>query len=267
MKRLFLIIVTIISILFTSCTKVGDYRGYLSIKATDDPFDISLVESATITINRIDVRQSCEDCTDKPFIILSTDEITLDLLDLRNGITEELVNLSVPRGKYDLVRLYITEASLLIKGNASPFVVKIPSGQSTGIKIFINPEVEVVSMLTSELLLDFDLSNSFKMLGNPVNGFIFKPVIRAVNNSIAGKIEGKVLDASSIIVPDAKVWIKQDTTIATTFSDITGLYRFVGVPAGNYDLYGYKEGFDTTKYINVEVLEANLTSKDIILNK
>lgn len=66
-------------------------------------------------------------------------------------------------------------------------------------KIFIDPSIDVVGGLTAELLLDFDVSQSFVIQGNPafpadIKGFIFKPTIKAANLSISGRLAGTITD-------------------------------------------------------------------------
>jgi hypothetical protein len=195
--------------------------------------------------------------------------MTLNLMELRNGITENLPAIEIPQGNYDLIRLYVDEASLKIK-DGDTYNVKVPSGKQTGIKIFISPALNVEGGLTSELLLDFDLSRSFVMRGNlesphGINGFIFKPVIRAVNNTTAGRIAGMVTDTSKVKLANAEVWVKQDTILAKAFTDTLGHYAFLGVPAGTYSLFATKQDYDTVSFTGVKVIEGNLTIKDFVL--
>ena len=80
---------------------------------------------------------------------------------------------------------------------------------------------------------------------NNNNGFIFKPCIRAANLTTAGRVEGMVTDTSEVKIKEAKVWIAQDTVMATTFADTLGFYAIIGVPAGTYSIFATKEGYDT----------------------
>jgi|ERR1035437_665546 hypothetical protein len=268
-KLLFIVFAT--AILISGCTKSTNGSGRLSVKITDDPFNISFVESATITITKVEIRKAGSN-DGNPYIILSQDSVTLDLLKLRNGITAELLNLEIPQGKYDQIRLYVDKASLKIKDQSIEYKVKVPSGQQTGIKIFISQALNVEGGLSAELVLDFDLSRSFVMRANMdhsagVNGFIFKPCIRATNNSTAGRIEGFVKDTSKVVIANAKVWVKQDTTLATAFSDTLGHYAFIGLPSGTYSIYATKENYDTIGYSGIKVVAGNRTVQDFILNK
>lgn len=273
MKRiLFSVFAVALIAFFTACSESSDKSGtgQLVIKVTDAPFPIDMIESATVTITKVEIRKVCDTiCDGNPYIIVLEDSLTFDLLTLRNGITDQLSDIEIPAGKYDQIRLYVDRASLKIKDGGT-FNVKVPSGQQTGIKVFIRPALAVEGGLTTELLLDFDLSRSFVVRGNfnsphGINGFIFKPVIRAVNNSTAGRILGMVTDTSKVKLANAQLWIKQDSVLAQTFTDTLGHYAFIGLPAGKYAVFATKENYDTVSYSDVNVVAGNMTIKDFML--
>jgi hypothetical protein len=274
MKKLFFAIFTIVTMMTTSaCNEIindNDKSGRLVVKITDDPFLISNVESASVTITKVEVRKASDSIPDSnPFLVVSEDTFTFNLLELRNGIVEEMLDIELPQGEYDLVRLYVYQASLKIKDGGT-YNVRVPGGQQSGLKIFIKPGIIVEGGLTSELLLDFDLSRSFRMTGNPhkpsgINGFIFKPVIRAVNLSSAGRIEGLVTDAEKVNLPNAQVWVEQDTIVSTAYTDNSGYYAFIGIPAGTYSLYATKENYDTVSYADINVIAGNKTIQNFML--
>jgi uncharacterized repeat protein (TIGR02059 family) len=265
------------ALLMSGCNKsenpiTNGGAGRLIVKITDDPFNISYVESATVTITKIEVRKSGANDGD-PFIVLSENPVTIDLFQLRNGITDELVNLEVPIGDYDLIRLYISESGLKLKEHAEQFTMKVPSGEQTGIKVFISPEIHVEGGISAELLLDFDLSKSFVMRGNMehsagVNGFIFKPVIRATNKSTSGRIEGVVTDNSpeKVAIENATVSLQQESGDPfTTYTDESGHYAFIGVPAGTYSVSAEKENYITENAEGIVVFPGNKVIRDFTL--
>ena len=274
MKKLIFIIAAAVLII-SGCNKTSgpgnSGPGKLVVKVTDDPFNINFVESATITINKIEIGNAGPNDT-CAFIVLSRDTATFDLMQLRNGITQELINLDIPQGNYDMIRLYVSQASLKIKDQPVEYKVKVPGGSQSGIKILITPSLTIEGGLTSELLLDFDLARSFVMRGNMsrsagVNGFIFKPVIRAINNSTAGRIEGIVTDTTNAKLENARVWIAKDTVISTAFTDTLGFYSFIGVPSGTYSVFATKENYDTVSYPGISVTAANKIIQNFILTK
>jgi hypothetical protein len=264
----------IAALLMTGCNKsdiqtTAGGPGRISVRITDGPFDIGLVESATVTITKIEIRKSGDE-TGNPFIVISEIPVTVDLINLRNGITEELANIEIQPGDYDLVRLYVDETSLKMKGNAERFSLKVPSGDQTGIKVFITPLLHVEGGLTAELLLDFDLAKSFVMRGNMdqghgFNGFIFKPCIRAANNSFAGRIEGFVGDAANDAITGAKILAINSTDTVSTSTESDGHYAIIGLPGGTYSVLATKESFDTVRVEGVVVVPANKSIRNFVL--
>jgi hypothetical protein len=157
-----------------------------------------------------------------------------------------------------------------VKGDPNPYVMKVPSGSQTGIKVFVQPEIQVVTDVTSELLLDFDLGKSFVVKGNPntpagIKGFNFKPVIRAVNRTSTGSISGTVSDTSSTLLAQAEVWAEQDSVVATTFTEDDGSFALIGLLQGNYTLRATKTDHDTVTVADVFVIAGNVTEQDFIL--
>lgn len=268
MKKLLLaIFAAVVFISGCSKTETGG-PGRLIVKITDDPFNISSVKSAEVTISKIEIRKAGANEGD-PFIELLINPVTIDIFKLRNGITKELVNLTVPQGDYDLVRLFVDEANLTLNDPEETFNMKVPSGEQTGIKVFVNPVIHVEGGISAELLLDFDLSKSFVMRGhNAQNGFIFKPCIRATNNSIAGRIEGVVTDNSQdkVVIKDATVSLQKDAEEPiTTLTDASGHYVFAGVLAGTYSVSAEKENYAASGVKSVVVIPGNKTTQDFVL--
>jgi hypothetical protein len=273
-KLLFTIVAAAFVVLFYGCNKTidTDSPGRLIINVTDAPFLIDYVESATVTITKVEIKKAGDGvCDGTPFLVLSEDTVTFDLLDLRNGVVDKLVDIEVPAGEYDQIRLYVDQAGLKVK-EGGDYSVKVPSGKQTGIKVIIHPGLFVEGGLTSEVLLDFDLSRSFVLKGNlwspaGIKGFNFKPVIRAVNNTTAGRIEGMVTDTSDVKVKEANVWVEQDTVVATTIADTMGYYAIIGLPAGNYSVFATKEDYDTVSFDDIKVIAGNRTIVDFALTK
>jgi len=264
-----LLLISFSFILINSCNKDNDNNGgNLIIKIIDDPFPANLVEEANVTISKIEIREKTQDEGD-PYIILLETPVSYNLLELRNGFTADLPDFDVPVGEYDLIRLYISEASAKLK-DGTTYNLTVPSGAQTGIKVFIKPSIQVQGGLTSELILDFDVNKSFVALGNfnssgGIEGFHFKPVVRAVNSSTAGRIVGTVSDTSFNYLMDASVWIEKDTIISFTITDTLGFYALIGIPVGTYSIYATKMDHDTVTYPSIEVIGGNQTLQDFIL--
>jgi hypothetical protein len=252
----------------------SDQLGHLVIKLTDAPFPYEIIEAATVNIVKVEIRKVCEcDEDGYPYIELPLpdDSNEFNLLELRNGVTADLVDMEIEPGDYDLIRLYVDEAGLVVSGG-NEYNLKVPSGQQTGIKIFLEPALKVVSELTTDVVLDFNLEKSFILKGNAntpagIKGFNFKPVVKAVNNTTEGTLAGEVFDADTdALLPEASVWIEQDgTEIASETTDEEGYYAIDEIPAGFYDVIAALDGFYNDTVEGVEIVEGNLTVQDLAL--
>jgi len=261
------------SLIVFGCEKGVDNSdtGTLSIKLTDTPFPIDMVSEANVKISMIEIRKAQSESEGNPFLVLSEEDFTYNLLELQNGITADIVEIEVPVGDYNLVRLYVDSAGIELK-DQTEFDLKVPSGSETGIKIFIDPPIRVVGGLTTELVLDFDVSQSFVVQGDPytpagIKGFIFTPVVRAANASISGSIEGMVTDAESNVLENAYVWIEDNDIIYSAFTDEEGHYVLSNIPAGTYTVKVSKKNNDAELDIvsveDVEVVAGNKTLLNI----
>jgi hypothetical protein len=278
-KMLLGIIVVLAILIATGCQDLdnennNNQNGTLIIKLTDAPFPIDMIDAAMVTITKVEIRKKSEGEEDGyPFITVFEGSEEFNLLDLRNGVTADLVDINIEPGSYDLIRLYVDEVGLTVK-DSETYSLKVPSGSQTGIKIFLEPAVEVVGGLTADVLLDVNLEKSFILKGNTkspagIKGFNFKPVIRAVNNTTAGTIEGMVMNSDTAL-ENAYVLMEQivelDTIeITSAFADDVGYYAMTGIPAGIYRLSATLVDFDTVTFEGVEIIEGNLTIQDFIL--
>ncbi|KGK31610.1 DUF4382 domain-containing protein [Cellulophaga sp. E6(2014)] len=280
LKLVFTSILSMVFLLF-GCSDNNDTAngstGTLSIQLTDAPFLYDMVAEANVTIFKIDARYKGAVETDSvsadgnSFITLSEEEVPINLLELTNGITENLVNLEVPAGTYDLVRVYVKGVNVILN-DGTVYDLNVPSGEQTGIKVFIQPGLVVQGGLSSDLLLDFDVSKSFVAKGgrNNLSGFNFKPVIKASNLATAGTLKGLVTtteDNISVGLEGAQVSvIVADTINTTTFSDIDGSFVIMGLQEGSYDLLVALEGYTSERKEGIAIVASNNTTHDVVLS-
>jgi len=280
--------------IFTGCSSdkenTSQQTGKLIVNLTDAPFPYDQVAEANVTIFKIDARMVGEETAGSdtmgdgsmidesgntsPFLVLMENEIPVNLLDLSNGITTELAETDVPAGSYDLVRVYVKGINVVLKDGAT-YNLKIPSGEQTGIKVFIRPNLVVVGGLTSDLLLDFDVSRSFVAKGSAsslggILGFNFKPVIKASNSTIAGTLAGTVSgiqeDESLLGLEGAEVSVYvADTLNTTTFTDADGHYMVQGLLEGTYAVEVDADGYEPGSAEDIDIVAGNLTTLDFEL--
>lgn len=275
-------------LLFISCsddaTNGSDKTGRLSVRLTDAPFPYDMVSEANVTIFKVEARKvSDEDETEgmdsesddtSPFVLLMESEIDVNLLELTNGTTEMLADLEVPAGTYDLVRVYVKGINVVLTDGRT-FDLQVPSGEQTGIKVFIKPALTVAGGLSSDLLLDFDVSRSFIAKGNVksvdgINGFNFKPVIKASNMSTAGTLLGNVStveEEMSAALEGAQISVYASDTLNTTaLSDADGNYAVMGLEAGSYNVFAEREGYIGSDTLEIQITAANNTVVDFVLD-
>lgn len=260
----------------TACQENSDTmeanKGRLVVKLTDAPFPIDLVDKALVTIDKIEIRKASDSLSNdeegvSPFIVLSQQTQQFNLLDLRNGITADLLAMTIDTGKYDLIRLHVNESEMILKDGTS-FKLKVPGN---GIKIKINPTLVVGGGVTNEVLMDFDVSKSFVIQGNikakkGIRGFIFKPVVRAVSEHKSSIISGKVVDAAGAPVAQASIELIQgDSVLTSSLTNEAGEYFMIGIPAGTYKMSCSKEGFTSDNETNVKVELKHKTIKNFEL--
>ena len=186
---------------------------------TDAPSDY--IDAAFVDIGRVQIIPSGEGGP----ITLSEDgtDGLVNLLDLRDAATTLLAEGIVEPGTYHQLRLIVEQARVALAsldGTQLRFPdgmteqdMKVPSGAQTGIKLNLKPadpgqeeegDEGGVRIAPGEtvLILDFDVSRSFVIQGNPrtpagIKGVHFKPTLRVIVQDGSGSISGTVSTALS----------------------------------------------------------------------
>ncbi|WP_420322977.1 DUF4382 domain-containing protein [Flagellimonas sp.] len=294
--KLFLGLLMAFALTFINCSddtnSNANGTGKLTIQLTDAPFPFDMVAEANVTVFKLEARNkdneddemadnadddmdSDNDGDGSPFITLMEEEMDINLLELTNGVTEQLASLDVPAGTYDLLRIYVKGVNVVLTDGRT-FDLKVPSGEQTGIKVFIKPGITVAGGLSADLLLDFDVSRSFVAKGNTksidgIKGFNFKPVIKVSNLSTAGSLTGNVStleEEMQVALEGAQISVLAADTLNTSgFSDADGNYTIMGLEAGSYKVFAELEGYIKSDTLDVEIAVANKTVQDFQLEK
>ena len=259
----------------------GGGTGTLNLEATDAPISPELVESATIHVTRIRLHASGSGDEDGGFITAfddPTDPIVLELTDLRNGLTEELATIDLPAGTYRQIRLYFGFAELVIDdgiddgldgkrtyntdGPADPVrELRLTSQATGGLKLFPSPPIEIVAGFPTDVLLDFELSKTFRPLPatdppQDATAYQLGPVIRVANLGMTGEVRGVVAPVDGETDPVVVYLLPAGETdlensVASTIAedgeaDEAGRYAFIGVEPGTYDVFAKQGAADAT---------------------
>ncbi|HZI42720.1 MAG TPA: DUF4382 domain-containing protein, partial [Gemmatimonadaceae bacterium] len=181
-------------------------NGTLVTRLTDAPFPTDQVKSVDVFVVRVDARQT--DVTDADANTALDDQSSatsgwktvarpnksFDLLSLQNGIAATLGQANLPAGTYSGFRFVIDQSKssatlkdgTVLSGGSVPGI-KFPSAGQSGIKILLADPVKIVANTETDLLVDFDVGQSFVLRGNTIdkNGLLFKPVISASVTNLA----------------------------------------------------------------------------------
>lgn len=254
----------------------------LSVLLTDSPGD--LIGAAVVEIGEISLIPA-----DGPAIVLTDLGGTHDLLALQNGVTANLATLTIPAGPYVQLRMVVTAATVTLANGLSfndgstTQSLTVPSGAQTGIKINLTSadgdgasQGIVISQGETVLVVDFDVSQNFRVQGNPttpagLNSVSFTPAIRAVVQDVAGSIAGTVSSTSgaslagitlSAAQTDAGVMEALQTATASAVADsATGMYTIRFLAPGTYTVGISVDGVADQPGIQVGVAE-NVTGVD-----
>ena len=274
---------------------------------------LSLVDSSTeeyravyVTIRNIEVHLGGNeniqgnwqviDLPTDPGTGLPKERITVNLLELVNGVREDLGIADLESGHYTQMRLIIDtvpDDTLNVLSQNHPFAnyvidrsspanvyeLKIPSGLQTGIKIVGGFDIHPNQ--TTELILDFDACRSVVKAGNS-GKWLLKPTIKiarledfSIINGIVtddsvdeNRIEGALVSAQIFNGGDTETKDDDELIIKTaTVTDSNGEYKLFVEP-GTYNLVVYAEAttpdFRKISTTPGEVLEG-ATAEDFIL--
>lgn len=274
-KLFYIIILSFFILFFASCggggtgTKVDKTEtGTLSLNLMDATTDD--YKAVYITINAVKVHSGieCEEEVTNDWITIALPEKTYNLLELVNGMMENLGGRDMETGKYSQMRLIIGEtpdngnnmlglphpcANYLIDASDAIHELTIPSGFQSGVKLVHS--FDITKGLTTELILDFDVVKSIVKAGKS-GKYILKPTINIIDTIENATIKGRVTDLEDAglegVMVSAQIFnntpgdIKDAVVVQTsTITDEQGNYTFYLQP-GTYDIVIYKQGCDFT---------------------
>lgn len=107
--------------------------------------------------------------------VVSRECQTIDLLTLRDGVTEAVGVATLPPGRYGQIRLMLVDASIVVDGVEHDLAV--PSGMESGLKI--NGGFELLDGGATTVTLDFDAGSSVRYAEG--SGYMLSPVIHVID--------------------------------------------------------------------------------------
>jgi hypothetical protein len=256
-----LVLLAFIALGLSACG-FGGNAGRLSLSLTDVATD--RYQAVYVTIREVAVHKSGD--TEDSWKVVAAPNRTYNLLNLVNGVRENLALAELPSGHYTQLRLLLGDTpdnGVNILSRAHPYAnyvvdnagqcheIKVPSGFRTGVKVVQGFDIN--ENQTTELILDFDASKSVVVAGRS-GQYLMKPTIRVLTASDASVISGSVTKAAdqaavqgacvSAQVYDASAADPRDrvTVRGATLSSETGAYKLFVAP-GTYNVVAVGLGF------------------------
>jgi hypothetical protein len=225
-------------------------EGSLRVALTDAPscgFD-----HVWVTIEKVRVHQSSSaadsDAGWSDMTLASPRRV--DLLDLTNGVLEELGTMPLAAGSYSQLRLVLASnsgtgtssvANAVQPTGGDVIALSTPSGQQSGLKLQAHFDVAAGQM--ADVVLDFDACKSVIKAGNSSN-FSLKPVISVVQR-VASGIQGFV--TTTLSLSSTTISAQQNgVTVRSTTPDATGKFSIPFLSTGTYSLVIVSEGHATS---------------------
>ncbi len=257
-KLLAPVMALLLAVLVAGCTDGGGggtaAPGTLRVSLTDAPacgFD-----AVNVTVVKVRVHQSISASDTDPgwTDIALAPPRKINLLNLTNGVLENLGETPLAAGHYTQLRLVLDANTMMGLANSvvptggSEMPLVTPSAVQTGIKL-IN-EFDVLPGQRVDLVLDFDACKSIVRRGNGT--FALKPVIKVVPfamNGIDGFVDPLLLGSNVMVTAQQNGAIVQSTAPNAT----TGEFFLARVTPGNYDVVLTADGHATAVIAGVPV--------------
>jgi hypothetical protein len=156
---------------------LGADQGIIEIRVTDPP--PADVEHVFVTLANIEVHRVSDNVSGWETIPIPTGNVTFDLMEVTNGVTELLGSANVTEGKFTQIRMDVEAVDVVFVTDNTTYTVKarVPSGKLKIVRPFT-----VEAGVTTVLTLDFDGKKSLILPGKDIatgkERAIFKPVIK-----------------------------------------------------------------------------------------
>lgn len=229
-------------------------RPHITVRLTDAPFPYDSLSSVTIYVERIEASAVQDTSSTGQWVLITEPRRAFDLLALQQGTTAILGAGELPAGQYHAVRMTIDTSQSSIRWNdAAQHEAQVNWHGWSAIYAFVEYPVNVPTQ-GADIVIDFDVGQSFLFDYYGTSEFDFTPRLRAINAAGAGAIAGTVTTnagGTSSAVPNVQVAVyvpspTQPDSIgyleATGRSDAAGHYRVAFLPPGKY-IVTFREPF------------------------
>ena len=248
----------------SSSNSSGSQQGTLRVSLTDAP--ASGFDAVNVTVSKVRVHQSAtasENDSGWSDIVLDPPR-KINLLDLTNGVLENLGQTPLPAGHYTQLRLVLSKNTganiansvVLSSDPTKEIPLDTPSAAQSGIKL-IN-EFDVAPGQLVDVVLDFDACRSVVRRGNGT--YLLKPVIHIIPTALTTVIDGFV--DTSLLGDNVMVLSEVSGTVvrSTVPNAQTGEFIIDHLALGSYDLVITADGHATAVIAGVPVSMATTSA-------
>lgn len=238
--------------------------GSLRLALTDAPS--CGYDAVNITIQKVRVHQSAgaSDSDSGWSEIVLNPARRVNLLNLTNGVLDELGQTPLPAGKYTQLRLVLADNagatplanSVVLSSDHSEIALKTPSGQQSGVKTTIN--IDIASNQMADFVIDFDACKSVVRAGNS-GQYLLKPVVSVIPRYVSG-VAGFVDLALANGNTSVSLQTAAGTVIKASTPDSTGRFLLQPAAPGSYSLVLTAPGRQSAVVTQVPVLAETVTS-------
>ena len=240
----------------------GADSGTLRLALTDAPS--CGYDAVNVTIERVRVHQSsgASDTDGGWSEVVLNPARRVNLLNLTNGVLDELGQTPLPTGKYTQLRLVLADnnganplANSVVPTGSAEVALKTPSGQQSGVKVKI--DIDIAANQLADFVLDFDACKSVVVAGGS-GKYLLKPQLTVIPRYVSG-VAGFV-DAT-LVTGNTSVSLQQGgVVIKATTPDSAGKFLLQPAAPGSYTLVLTAPGRTTYIVTNVAVAANTVTS-------
>lgn len=168
---------------------------------------------------------------DSQWVTLSITPAIVNLMDFTNGKDTLLANVELEAGQVvSQVRLLLGDNNTLILADGSEVDIKVPSGQSSGLKFNIHSEATLNSGY--KVVLDFDAERSVVVKGN--GQYSLKPVIRGYITANTSNVYGELVPANTPF--QVRSIMNGDTIFTVSDTLLNNYFMLHGLTTGSYNI-------------------------------
>jgi len=261
----------------TTANSPQGLRPRITVLLTDAPFPYDSLGSVNVYVVRIEANAEEDTSETGNWVLVTEPGKSFDLLALQQGATALLGAGELPAGQYHSIRMTIdTNRSSIIWNSAG----EAPVNWHAQSALYTFVDYPASGSAQGDIVVDFDLGQSFQYNYYGKNEFDFTPHLRAINSAAAGAIAGTVTQSSagttgpvrnaqvSVFVPypgqPDSAWYLE----ATGRSDPAGHYKVAFLRPGSY-VVRIEEPFlpnlDPVVTPNVHVAAGDTTPLSVLL--